>query len=53
MAHVSTLHANFFINPGGASTDDYRRLVAQVQEVVLREQGVLLEPEIELLGAGW
>lgn len=53
MAHVSTLHANFFINPGGAGTDDYRRLVAQVQEIVLREQGVLLEPEIELLGVAW
>lgn len=53
LARVSTLHANFFINPGGATTDDYRRLVSQVQEVVWREQGILLEPEIELLGASW
>ena len=52
-AQVSTLHANFFINPGHATTDDYRRLVNHVQEVVLREQGVRLEPEIELLGAAW
>ena len=52
-AQVSTLHANFFINPGRASADDYRRLVTRVQEVVLREQGVRLEPEIELLGASW
>jgi len=52
-AQVSTLHANFFINPGKASADDYRRLVTRVQEVVLREQGVELEPEIELLGASW
>ena len=52
-AQVSTLHANFFINPGHATTDDYRRLVNHVQEVVLREQNVRLEPEIELLGAAW
>lgn len=52
-AQVSTLHANFFINPGKAGADDYRRLVLRVQEVVLREQGVQLEPEIELLGASW
>ncbi len=52
-AQVSTLHANFFINPGNATTDDYRRLVVHVQEVVLREQNVRLEPEIELLGAAW
>lgn len=52
-ARVSTLHANFFINPGMASADDYRRLVTRVQEVVLRKQGVELEPEIELLGASW
>lgn len=52
-AQVSTLHANFFINPGHATTDDYRRLVNHVQEVVLREQQVRLEPEIELLGAAW
>ncbi len=52
-AQVSMLHANFFINPGHATTDDYRRLVNHVQEVVLREQNVRLEPEIELLGAAW
>ena len=52
-ARVSTLHANFFINPGDATTDDYRRLVNLVRETVLREQGVVLEPEIELLGAAW
>lgn len=52
-AQISTLHANFFINPGSATADDYRRLVAHVQEVVLREQNVRLEPEIELLGAAW
>ena len=52
-AQVSTLHANFFINPGRASADDYRRLVTRVQELVLREQDVELEPEIELLGARW
>lgn len=36
---------------GAAPTaDDVRRLMALVQETVLRETGVALEPEVRLLG---
>lgn len=49
-AQVSEMHANFFINRGGASAADYRALIALVQAAVLQQTGVLLHPEVELLG---
>ena len=49
-ARVSEKHAGFVINRGDAAADDVRRLMALVQETVLRETGVALEPEIRLLG---
>ena len=45
-AEVSTKHAGFIINAGGASCDDVMRLVALVQETVKRETGYTLECEI-------
>ena len=49
-AQVSDVHANFFINRGGASAADYRALIAKVQAAVLAQTGVLLHPEVELVG---
>lgn len=49
-AQVSPVHANFFINTGRASAEDYYRLIRHVQESVERETGVLLELEIEVVG---
>lgn len=45
-AQVSTLHANFIINDGGASAQDIKELVAQIKEAVYLEKGVVLEEEI-------
>ena len=49
-AQVSEKHAGFVVNRGDATADDVRRLMALVQETVLRETGVALEPEVRLLG---
>lgn len=50
-AQVSPLHANFFINAGGAATaSDYYALVEYVRAAVAQKTGVVLEPEIELVG---
>ena len=49
-AQVSEKHAGFVINRGDATADDVRRLMALVQETVLRETGVALGPEVRLLG---
>lgn len=48
-AQVSEKHAGFIINTGNATCADVRAVMAHVQEVVLREHGVKLEPEVRFL----
>ena len=45
-AQVSTKHANFFMNLGGASAADVMSLANEVQRVVEDKQGVCLEKEV-------
>ena len=45
-AQVSTKHANFIINTGGASAGDIVRLIERVQAEVERTSGVRLLPEV-------
>jgi UDP-N-acetylmuramate dehydrogenase len=47
---ISPIHANFFINKGGATATDYWNLVNLAQKTVFDKFGVQLELEIELLG---
>jgi len=47
---VSTVHANFFVNHAGATAAEIAQLLRHVQQSVLKQSGILLEPEIELLG---
>jgi UDP-N-acetylmuramate dehydrogenase len=47
-AQVSEVHANFFINRGGATCRDVRALMDQVRESVRRRSGVSLDPEVVL-----
>ncbi len=49
-AKVSTKHANFIINTGGARARDIEALAEDVQARVLRETGTRLEWEIRRLG---
>lgn len=49
-AQISPLHANFFINLGGAGADDVYRLIRMARSAVLEHSGVELELEIELIG---
>lgn len=49
-AQVSEKHAGFVVNTGGATARDILALMAHVQETVLRETGVRLEPEVRILG---
>jgi len=48
-AQVSEKHAGFIVNRGGATCDDVRRLMAHVQETVLQQSGIALEPEVQLV----
>ncbi len=49
-AQISTVHANFFVNLGQASSADYYGLIQLSRRRVLEDFGVHLELEIELLG---
>jgi UDP-N-acetylmuramate dehydrogenase len=50
-AQVSPMHANYFVNTGGGTAADVRRLIAHVQQVVEQRFGVRLEPEVKLIGS--
>ena len=50
-ARVSEKHANFIVNPGaGARAADIEALIAHVRATVLQKTGVLLEPEVRVIG---
>lgn len=49
-AEISTLHANFFINRGQASSADFYALIEKARSTVQEKFGVALELEVELLG---
>jgi UDP-N-acetylmuramate dehydrogenase len=49
-AEISEQHANFIVNPGGATAGDVFALMRQAQDVVFQRTGLWLRPEIELLG---
>ncbi|MBI5640965.1 MAG: UDP-N-acetylmuramate dehydrogenase [Nitrospirae bacterium] len=49
---VSAIHANFFINNGKGTASDYINLMNEVSSLVNRKFGVLLQPEIKIVGRG-
>ena len=49
-ARVSEKHCGFLINSGDATSADIYRLIRLVQEKVQQASGILLEPEVILLG---
>jgi UDP-N-acetylmuramate dehydrogenase len=48
-AQVSEVHANFFVNLGGASTSDFLTLAHIVREAVHERFGVVLEEEVRII----
>ena len=49
-AQVSEKHAGFIINTGSATSTDIIRLIKHVQDTVFRATGVMLEPEVKIIG---
>jgi len=49
-AEVSPMHANYFVNTGGATAADVRALIERAQQQVEVKFGVRLEPEVKLIG---
>lgn len=52
-AEVSGVHGNFIINRDHATSADVIGLVRLVREKIQTERGVLLEPEVLLVGQSW
>ncbi len=49
-ASVSIKHAGFLVNDEDGTAEDYLRLMAEVRRVVEEKTGVLLEPEVRIVG---
>lgn len=49
-AQVSELHSGFIINTGGATASDIINLMHLVQNTVCDQFGVMLEPEVRIIG---
>lgn len=49
-AQISTLHANWIVNLGGAKAADVTSLMAEAQRRVLETTGVTLTPEVKRIG---
>lgn len=50
-AQVSEKHAGFIVNRGGATAEEIYRLIRTVQARVQEHSGVLLQPEVRMLGS--
>lgn len=49
-AQISTKHAGFIVNIGGATASDYLAMIHLVQRVVAEKFDVQLEPEVRIIG---
>lgn len=49
-AEISSVHGNFLVNLGDATTADVLALMAMMRQAVQRTCGVVLEPEVRLVG---
>ena len=49
-AEISSMHANYIVNKGGASADDVMKLIDVARTAVFKEFGLELELEVKVLG---
>jgi UDP-N-acetylmuramate dehydrogenase len=47
-AAVSTKHAGFVVNLGGATAQDVKELLQRVSDIVFENSGIRLEPEVRI-----
>ncbi len=48
-AEISSQHANYIVNVGGATSDDVMRLITLAHDIVLQQSGIDLELEVQLV----
>jgi len=49
-AEISTMHSNFIINKSSASSQDIYELITVIQQKVLQNKGIYLQPEVRMIG---
>ena len=49
-ASISKKHCNFFVNEGGASSEDIEKLIESVRQKVFEKHNVNLELELKIIG---
>lgn len=49
-ASVSEKHANFIVNDGSATAADVEALIAALQAIIMADHGVMLIPEVHIIG---
>ncbi len=49
-AEISTMHANFIVNSSSASSKDIFDLITVIQQKVLQNKGISLQPEVRMIG---
>ena len=49
-AEISLMHANFIINNSSASSKDIYELITVIQQKVLQNKGIYLQPEVRMIG---
>ncbi len=47
-AAISTKHAGFAVNTGGATAEDVKALLHRVSDIVFEQSGIRLEPEVRI-----
>lgn len=49
-ARVSEVHGNFIVNDGGATTEEILTLIEEIKAAALRERGIELQTEVQIVG---
>ncbi|GHV98320.1 UDP-N-acetylenolpyruvoylglucosamine reductase [Lactobacillus nasalidis] len=49
-AQVSTKHAGFIVNKGGATATDYLNLIHYIQKTIKEKDGIALQTEVRIIG---
>ena len=49
-AEISSMHSNFIINNSSASSKDIYKLITVIQQKVLQNKGIYLQPEVRMIG---
>ncbi len=49
-AEISSMHSNFIVNNSSASSKDIYELITVIQQKVLQNKGIYLQPEVRMIG---